>query len=187
MRLGAVLVLCAALLAGCAGPGQLPARQVLAPGVTIALPRLQPFGAVEAVQLVEARYGGRTDRFEAYAEGVGDRFTLVMTIPSGPSLMTVEWRPGRLLVRRGIAPASIPAERIAADFMFAYAPEVMLREAVSGGELVFSGGGTRRIFRNGELVLEASLPEGDPWEGEARLVNFVYDYELTIRSRRPNS
>ena len=60
-----------------------------------------------------------------------------------------------------------------------------LRAAVSGGDLVFSGGGVRRIFRNGELLIEARAPEGDPWQGEARLVNFVYDYALTIQSRSP--
>lgn len=186
MRLSAVVflgLLSFLALAGCAGPGHLPASEPVAPGVSLTLPEHPPFGDVAAVQLVEARRKGRTDRFEAYIEGGAERFTLAMTIPSGPSLMTVEWRPGRLLVRRGIAPAAIEAERILADFMLVYAPEDALREALTGGDLVFSGGATRRIFRNGSLLAEAVVPQGNPWEGEARLRNFVYDYELTIRSR----
>jgi hypothetical protein len=183
VRLSAVILLSFLALAGCAGPGHLPASEPVAPGVSLVLPAQQPFGNVAAVQLVEARRAGRTDRFEAYLEGGPERFTLAMTIPSGPSLMTVEWRPGRLVIRRGLAPEALAAERILADFMLVYAPEEALREALSGGDLVFSGGGARRIFRNGELLAEAVLPQGDPWEGEARLRNFVYDYELTIRSR----
>lgn len=184
MRLVAFLLFCATALAGCAAPGRLPATEGLAPGVRITLPRTSPFaGDVEAAQLVEVNRGGRRSRFDAFVEGSDGRFTLAMTVPSGPSLMTLEWREGALLVRRGLAPEAIDAKRILADFMLVYAPEAALREAVSGGDLVFSGGGVRRIFRNGELLIEARAPEGDPWQGEARLVNFVYDYALTIESR----
>jgi len=183
VRLVAFLLFCATALAGCAAPGRLPATEGLAPGVRITLPRTSPFGDVEAAQLVEVNRGGRRSRFDAFVEGSDGRFTLAMTVPSGPSLMTLEWREGALLVRRGLAPEAIDAKRILADFMLVYAPEAALREAVSGGDLVFSGGGVRRIFRNGELLIEARAPEGDPWQGEARLVNFVYDYALTIESR----
>jgi len=186
VRLVAFLLFCVAVLAGCSLPGRLPATERLAPGVQITLPRTSPFaGEIEAAQLVEVNRGGRRSRFDAFVEGSEERFTLVMTVPSGPSLMTVEWREGVLLVRRGLAPEAIDAERILADFMLVYAPEAALRAAVSGGDLVFSGGGVRRIFRNGELLIEARAPEGDPWQGEARLVNFVYDYQLTIQSRSP--
>ncbi|MDZ4381305.1 MAG: DUF3261 domain-containing protein [Parvibaculum sp.] len=186
MRLVAFLLFCLAVLTGCGAPGGLPARERLAPGVQITLPRTSPFaGEIEAAQLVEVNRGGRRDRFDAFVEGGEERFTLAMTVPSGPSLMTVDWREGSLVVRRGLAPDAIDAERILADFMLVYAPEAVLRAAVSGGDLVFSGGGVRRIFRNGELLIEARAPEGNPWQGEARLVNFVYDYALTIESRSP--
>lgn len=186
MRLVAFLLFCLAVLTGCGAPGGLPARERLAPGVQITLPRTSPFaGEIEAAQLVEVNRGGRRDRFDAFVEGGEERFTLAMTVPSGPSLMTVDWREGSLVVRRGLAPDAIDAERILADFMLVYASEAALRAAVSGGDLVFSGGGVRRIFRNGELLIEARAPEGNPWQGEARLVNFVYDYALTIESRSP--
>lgn len=185
MRLGVVLVFCVALLGGCANaPGKLPARERLAPAISITLPAAVPFeGDISAAQRVEVRRSGRQDRFEAFVEGGEGRFVLAMTVPSGPSIMVVEWRDGALLIRRGLAPASLEAKRILADFMLVYAPESALRAAISGGDLVFSGGGARRIFRNGELLVEAVAPAGNPWQGEARLTNFVYDYELIITSR----
>ncbi len=184
MRLGLIVLLGLFALSGCAGtPDPLPVREELAPGVFLTLPQTQPFGpGVAATQLVEADYGTRRDRFQANIETSSQRFVLAMTVLSGPPLMTVEWHEGAVVVRRGVVPAVLDAERILADFMFVYANEQALRKAVSGGDLVMSGSGARRIFRNGELLVEAVQPDGNPWEGEARLVNFVYGYELSITS-----
>ena len=184
MRIGAFVLLALFAVSGCAAaPDALPLREELAPGVFLTLPEAHPFGpGIAATQLVEADYGTRHDRFQANIESSSQRFVLVMTVLSGPQLMTVEWHEGAVVVRRGIVPAAFDAERILADFMFVYADEAVLRQAVSGGDLVVSGSGARRIFRNGELLVEAVRPSGNPWDGEARLTNFVYDYELSITS-----
>ncbi|MBO6634137.1 DUF3261 domain-containing protein [Parvibaculum sp.] len=184
MRISLVALLGVIVLSGCVGTQDaLPVREELAPGVFLTLPEAQPFGpGVAATQLVEANYASRRDRFQANIETSSARFVLAMTVLSGPQLMTIEWHEGALVVRRGVVPAALDAERILADFMFVYAEEAALRKAVSGGDLVVSGSGARRVFRNGELLVEAVRPGGNPWEGEARLVNFVYDYELLITS-----
>lgn len=171
-------------LAGCAADTTgLPARQEIAPGVSLTLPATPSFGAeAQAVQLVRASYGGRNDRFQATIETSPSRFALAMTVPSGPHLMTIEWQEGAIAVRRGLAPESVPVARLLADFMLVYAPDEALRAALSGGVFVVSGGGARRIFRNRELLVDVRRPTENPWEGPARLRNFAYDYDLAIDS-----
>lgn len=186
MRLGWLALPALLLLSACAGwPSPPSVRQELAPGIALTLPDRPPFGEdAQAVQLVLANYGGRRDRFQAAIEVSPARFVLAMTVPSGPRIMTVEWREGEIAAKRGIAPESLPARRLLADFMLVYAPEEALRGALSGGDFVDSGSGARRLFRNGVLLVEVTRPGGDPWEGPARLRNFAHDYELVIDSRR---
>jgi hypothetical protein len=158
-------------------------REEIAPGVSLTLPSRPPFGAdANATQLVRASYGGRNDRFQAAVETTPLRFALAMTVPSGPNLMTIEWHEGAVVVRQGIAPRGLPARRLLADFMLVYAPDDVLRAAISGGELIVSGSGARRIFRNDALLIEVRRPAGNVWEGRARLRNFAYDYVLDIDS-----
>ncbi|MEQ8266975.1 MAG: DUF3261 domain-containing protein [Parvibaculum sp.] len=184
MRVAFIVLSAFFLLSACAGgQGRAPGPQAIAPGIALTLPERPPFGAgIEAQQLVRAVYGGRRDRFQAAIESSRARFALAMTVPSGPRIMTIEWHDGAIVETRGIAPAGLlPARRLLADFMFVYAPEADLRAALSGGDLVVSGR-TRRLFRNGVLLVEAVRPDGNPWEGPARLSNFAHDYELLIDS-----
>ncbi|ABS63117.1 hypothetical protein Plav_1498 [Parvibaculum lavamentivorans DS-1] len=185
MRLIGFILPVLLLVAGCAaGAPPLPAQQRIAPGVSLTLPEVPPFGpSANAVQLVRASHGGRVDRFQATIETSPSRFALAMTVPSGPLVMTIEWHEGAVAVRRGIAPESLPAARLLADFMLVYAPEEALRAALTGGTLVTSGSGARRIFRNGDLLVEVRRPTGNPWEGSAQLENFAYDYQLAIDSQ----
>lgn len=184
MRLGWLVLPALLFLAGCAATAPtLPVREEIAPGVSLTLPSRPPFGAeANATQLVRASYGGRNDRFQAAVETTPLRFALAMTVPSGPRLMSIEWHEGAVVVRHGIAPRSLPARRLLADFMLVYASDEALRAALSGGDLIVSGSGARRIFRNGELLVEVRRPTGNVWEGPARLRNFAYDYELAIDS-----
>lgn len=183
MRVAVTVLSAFFLLSACAGgQGRAQGPQAIAPGIALTLPERPPFGVgIEAQQLVRAAYGGRSDRFQAAIESSPARFVLAMTVPSGPRIMTIAWHDGAIVETRGIAPAGLPARRLLADFMFVYAPEADLRAALSGGDLVVSGR-TRRLFRNGVLLVEVERPDGNPWEGPARLSNFAHDYELVIDS-----
>ncbi|HEY4345648.1 MAG TPA: DUF3261 domain-containing protein [Parvibaculum sp.] len=160
--------------------------QGIAPGVTLSLPLEQPFGgAADAVQLVQARYRNQHQIFQSVIESSDQRFTVLMTVPSGPRIMRVDWSRGSVTEKREpIAPASLSAERMLADLMLVYAPAEVLRAAIGGGILVVEADGTRRISKDGHELVVATRPAGDIWNGHARLSNIAYDYALDIQSQR---
>lgn len=193
MQIGRVLILrfaaigLAAFLAACAGgagPGAVP--QPLAPGVTMVLPDTPPFGdEANAFQLVQARYQTHRQSFQSIIQSPPGRFSVVMTVPSGPRIMSVEWRGASISARKeAIAPGNLTAERLLADLMLVYAPEDALRASITGGKLVTIGDRVRRIVKDGRELIEVTRPAGDPWSGEAMLTNFAFDYALKIQSRR---
>ncbi|MDO8840120.1 MAG: DUF3261 domain-containing protein [Parvibaculum sp.] len=184
MRLICVILPALLFVAGCAsGVSPLPTRLEIAPGVSFTLPVRPPFGAdANAVQLVRSSFGRRNDRFQTIVEVTSSRFALAMAVPSGPHIVTIEWHEGAIVVRRGIAPESLPMQRLLVDFMLVYASDEAVREALVGAHFVSSGSGARRIFRNGNLLVEVVRPEANPWEGSSRLRNHVHGYELVIDS-----
>jgi hypothetical protein len=183
----AVLAAVLMLLAACAGKRlDKESIQILAPGVTLTLPKTQPFGeVVDAVQLVQARYGDRHQAFQSVIETAGQRFTVLMTVPSGPRIMRVDWGDGSVVARKEtIAPANLSPERILADLMLIYAPSDVLRKAIGGGTLVVADESTRKVLMDGREIVAVVRPSGDPWDGHATLVNSAYDYALDIQSHR---
>ncbi|MCE9650888.1 MAG: DUF3261 domain-containing protein [Parvibaculum sp.] len=160
--------------------------QMLAPGVALTLPETQPFGEnVDAVQLVQARYRDRHQAFQSMIETGGQRFTVLMTVPSGPRIMRVDWGAGSVTARKEtIAPANLSPERMLADLMLIYAPSDVLRTAISGGTFVVMDESMRKVLRDGREIVAVTRPGGDSWEGHATLVNFAYDYALDIQSHR---
>ncbi len=177
----------AIFLVACAtsrGPGAVP--QPLAPGVTMTLPDMPPFGdTTNAFQLVQARYRDHRQSFQSIIQSAPGHFVVVMTVPSGPRIMSVDWHAGAVTSKKEpIAPGNLVAERLLADLMLVYAPEEELRDAISGGKLVTVGDRARRIFKDGREIIEVTRPAGDPWSGEATLTNFAFDYALDIQSRR---
>lgn len=176
-----------ASLAACAGSrGASDASQPLAPGVTMTLPDASPFGdEANAFQLVQARYQTHRQSFQSIIQSSPGRFSIVMTVPSGPRIMSVEWRPASISAKKeAIAPGNLTAERLLADLMLVYAPEDTLRASIAGGKLVTIGNRVRRIVKDGRELIEVTRPGGDPWSGEAVLTNFAFDYALKIQSRR---
>ncbi|HEX7775984.1 MAG TPA: DUF3261 domain-containing protein [Parvibaculum sp.] len=150
------------------------------------LPDAPPFGdAANAFQLVQARYHDHRQSFQSIIQSTPGHFTIVMTVPSGPRIMSIEWHDGAVASKKEpIAPGSLVPERLLADLMLVYAPEDELRDTISGGKLVTVGDRIRRVFKDGRELVEVTRPVGDPWSGEATLTNFAFDYALDIQSRR---
>jgi hypothetical protein len=183
----AVLATVLILLAACAGEHPNNENiQILAPGVTLTLPQTQPFGErADAVQLVQARYRDQHQAFQSVIETAGQRFTVLMTVPSGPRIMRIDWGDDSVMTRKEtIAPANLSPERILADLMLVYAPSDVLRKAIAGGTLVIMDERTRKVLMDGREIVAVVRPSGDPWDGHATLVNSAYDYALDIQSHR---
>ncbi len=174
------------LLASCASvPTGGIADQSLAPGVTLSLPDGAPFGDLDVVQLVQARYQDRQQVFQSCIQAGAARFTLVMTVPSGPRIMRIDWRDGRIVAKKEpIAPTALEPERMMADIFLVYAPHEALVRALHGAQVDDTPDGLRRVRVLGHDVIVIKRPSGQAWVGDATLSNLAHGYVLNIQSRR---
>ncbi|MDO8288828.1 MAG: DUF3261 domain-containing protein [Parvibaculum sp.] len=160
--------------------------QPLAPDVTLALPDAPVFGSgVEAVQLVQARYQGHQQMFQSVIRSRDNFFTVLMTVPSGPRIMRIDWTPVSISSKKeAIAPTGLSPERMLADLMLVYAPKDMLRKAIGGAVVVEDKPTERKVMKDGRVLVLVTRPDGDVWNGRATLTNYAFDYELKIQSQR---
>lgn len=175
------------LIVGCAnGRSIQSAGQVLAPTVTLTLPNAPAFDDQMVVtQLVQARYADQHFVFQSVVQVRPEQVIVVISMPSGPRIMRIEWRAGSVSVQKeAAAPASLVPERLLADLMLVYASSNILREAIHGAQLVEGPGAMRQIVSKGQSVITVFRPAGDPWQGNATLKNSAFNYELSIISQR---
>ena len=165
-----------------------PVGEPLAPGVSLILPDKPVFASGLAVnQLVQARFQDRHQVFQSFIEAGTNRFSIVMSVPSGPRIMKINWSNGSVSAQKEpIAPEALSARRMLADLMLVYAPVEVLRAALEGGTLEVDAKGTRKIMRDRTPVIVVTRPSGDAWSGRSVLINNAFDYELNIQSQRVN-
>jgi len=177
------------LLGACATTTESSQTKVdVAPGVTLTLPNRPPFGGdANVVQLVQAVYRDRSEIFQAIISSNDDGMTLIMTVPNGPRIMSLEWRGDALRAKfEAIAPKGLSAEHMLADIMMIYAPPEALRRAISGAELTVKSDGSRELSKAGQPIARVTYPSGlstNPWVGRAVLENIAFGYRLAINSR----
>jgi hypothetical protein len=160
----------------------------IAPGVTLTLPPRSPFGPeANVVQLGQARYEDRDVAFQAVISSKPGAMSLVMTLPSGPRVMSFKWTPGSLQTKlEPIAPKGLSADHMLADMIVMYAPADLLQSLLSGAELTTASDGARRIVRGGDVLVVVTRPIGSPgnlWIGDAMLENKAFGYTLHIESK----
>jgi hypothetical protein len=160
----------------------------IAPGVTLTLPERPPFGEdVHVVQLGQATYGERSTAFQAVIASDANGMTLIMTLPSGPRVMSFTWSVGSLKTQReSIAPKEISADHMLADILMMYAPADFLKRAIQGADFVSSADGSRRITRDGKELIVVTRPPnapGNPWLGQTVIENKAFGYRLSIESQ----
>tara|TARA_R110000868_G_scaffold166806_6_gene400940 strand:+ start:1499 stop:2068 length:570 start_codon:yes stop_codon:yes gene_type:complete len=175
------------LLCGCVGaPTPAPVGEPLAPGVGLILPDKPVFAAgIEVNQLVQARFQERHQMFQSFIESGTNRFSIVMSVPSGPRIMKINWFEGSVSAQKEpTAPDALSPRRMLADLLLVYAPADVLRAALKGAALEEDVKGTRKIVKDGASVIVVTRPSGDVWNGRSALVNYAFDYELNIQSQR---
>jgi hypothetical protein len=183
MRLtGTAAVLAVSLLTSCATAPARPGTAIpIARGVELVLPAVQPFGAgLQLVQLVRARSKTRTETLQAIIESDATQLSIIITLPSGPRVASIVWRPGDIVTT--MAP-NIPEQDLSAhllaDLMTLYAPAPVLAASLRGGA-VTEDGGQRNITAGGVTVITAIRQHPHDWQGAARLTNLSYGYQLDI-------
>ena len=176
------------LLGGCATTTESSQTKVdIAPGVTLTLPDRPPFGRdANVVQLVQAVYRDRTETFQAIISSNDEGMTLIMTVPNGPRIMSLEWHENTLRAKfEAIAPKGLSAEHMLADIMTIYAPSEVLRRAIDGAELDVKSDGSRELLKAGQAIVKVTYSSGlsaNPWDGRTVLENIAFGYRLAINS-----
>jgi len=174
-------------LSGCAtSPSHGTADQPLAPGVGLTLPRSPSFAAgLDVSQLVQARYQERHQVFQSFIQSGERRLAVVMSVPSGPRIMRINWSGGSITSQKEpIAPEALSPQRMLADLLLVYASDDVLKQALQGAVLEDVGLGSRQLVQDGKVIIAVTRPTGDIWNGRATLKNFAFDYELNIQSQR---
>lgn len=178
-----VMMVLSACASGREGLGEL---QPLAPGVTMALPASPSFGeSGEVLQLVQALYQGHQQTFQSVISAKAGHFTVVMSVPSGPRVMRIDWTPNNVAAKKeSIAPRGLSPVRMLADLMLVYGADDDVRKSIEGGIFVQSYPTERKVIKDGKVLIEITRPRGDIWNGRSVLVNYAFDYQLTIQSQR---
>jgi len=173
------------LTAACTTPAAPPADGVaIAEGVTLRLPDAPPFGDIQVVQLITARYKDRQETLQALVETGAGHMKVIVTLPSGPRVLSVAWGDGKVeTTREAMTPDSLSGDHLLADIMTIYAPDEALVKALRGGQLVAGPAGSRRIEAGGQVVITVTRPQQDPWRGRAVLENSSFGYRLDIASQ----
>ncbi len=163
-------------------------RTDIAPGVSMTLsrlPRLEP--NLDVAQLVRSNYKDRSLTFQATIQTTADALTIVVAMPSGPPLVSIIWKDGRITGTQAPSlPPSLTPDHLLADIMSLYAPAEALNAALAGAEVVDAGTARTIEKPDGTVVVRITRPGDDPWSGPATLHNLAFGYQLGINSRRVN-
>jgi hypothetical protein len=164
-----------------ASPPPAPARTVLQ------LPALPGYpGEIAVVQNLHVVRGDRADDVQALLEASPAHLVLVLTLPLGPRLATIDWSAGGIAIRRDLdlpgADALQPEDALA-DIMLAFWPEAAVRESLRDGFALVVEPDRRLVMRDGVAVIEVARDGADPWNGQTTLDNRLFGYRLTIVSR----
>jgi len=177
-------------IAACAsGRGRVAELQPLAPGVTMALPASPAFGdGDDVMQLVQVRYQGHQQMFQSVIRSKDGHFTVVMSVPSGPRIMRIDWTTDNVTAKKEVlAPAGLSPERMLADLMLVYGAGDAVRKSIEGAVFVEPYPTTRKVIKDGKVLIEVTRPQGDIWSGRASIINHAFDYQLAIQSQRAQS
>jgi hypothetical protein len=192
MHLLGVMVGAGLGLAGCAPlrtapPGLPPAQVTVAPGIAFALPPPAALGrAVEAQQLITARYRNETFVFETRISVTPARLLVVGTDMLGRRAMTIEWTGADLTADAAPwVPAELRARNVVADIMLLHWPERAVRAGLASDVAVRDvAPGHSVIGVGGQDMIRIDRQDGAPgsWSGRWTYRNRGWGYELDIQS-----
>ena len=138
-----------------------------------------------ARQVLRAAFGGREATLSTVVEVRGDELRVIGTTAIGQRVFAVHQRGTQIDVESQNPLANqVPPRQLLSDLQLAYWPLEVLRGALGDGwQVKQATPDTRRLYRDDKLVAEVHYRDADPWNGRFWLVNFVFDYSLSIESQ----
>jgi Protein of unknown function (DUF3261) len=188
MRL--LLVLAALLLVpACANLAEPepPELAWVAPKLRFAIPGPEALGqAVEADQLVTARYGDEQWVMAGHLSASPERLALVVMDPLGRRALTAIRTPSSATYDTASwVPEQLRAANVLADTVLVYWPADAIRRGFAGSRAeVRDDGSERSIAVDGAEIIHVSYGSsiGGRWRGTAQLRNLALGYSLDFRS-----
>jgi Protein of unknown function (DUF3261) len=143
-------------------------------------------GEVAVVQDLHAVHGDQAYDVQAVLQASAEHLVLVLTLPFGPRLATIDWSADGIAISRDpdlpIAD-QVPPEDVLADIVLTFWPEAAVRTSLQNGVALVVEPGRRLVMRDGVAVIAIRYDGADPWNGRTVLDNHLLGYQLTIVSR----
>jgi hypothetical protein len=162
-------------------PPERPGRAILS------LPALPGYpGEVAVVQALHVVRGEQADDLQAILQTSAEHLVLVLSLPLGPRLATIDWSASGIAIRRDLDLPSadhVLPEDVLADIMLAFWPEAAVRSSLRDGFSLVIEPDRRLVVRDGVTVVEIQRDGADPWNGRTTLDHHLFGYHLTIISR----
>jgi hypothetical protein len=175
-----------AFASGCATPER--ARPPAVPiGRDLSLKLPAPPGypkEITLLQTVRAAYGDQRVAFQTVASLAADRVHVVITLPTGPRLMTIDWSAlGVSADRSNLAPPDLMGENILADMVIALWDLKAVRAALPDDATAVQVDAVRTISRDGREVVTVVYSGDVLRKGRMVITNHDFGYELAIASQ----
>jgi predicted exporter len=140
---------------------------------------------ITLLQTVRATYGNQRVAFQTVASLAADKVHVVITLPTGPRLMTIDWSAlGVTTDRSNLAPPDLRGENVLADLVIALWDLKAVRAALPDDATAVQVDTIRTISRDGREVVTV-LYSGDVLRtGRMVITNHDFGYELVIASQR---
>lgn len=140
---------------------------------------------ITLLQTVRAAYGNQRIAFQTVASLATDRVHVVLTLPTGPRLMTIDWSAlGVATDRSNLAPPDLMGENVLADLVIALWDLKSVRAALPNDATAVQVGTVRTISHGGREVVTV-IYSGDVLRtGRMVITNHDFGYELVMASRR---
>lgn len=154
--------------------------------VFLALPMPPGYaGDITLLQTVQGAYGTERRTFQSWVSLAADEVRVIMTVPSGPRIMTIHWSAHNVTTERtALAPAELAGENVLADIMITLWAVDAVGAALSGDATIAEDDGVRTIRSAGRDVITARNSDGPLEHRRTVLTNHDFGYQLEISSQR---
>lgn len=149
-------------------------------------------GELAAVQQIRASHETESYDFEAYLQVGSADVAIVLALPFGPRLATIDWSANGIETRRdpdlpitGLPLADLlRPENVLGDIVLAFWPEAVVRVSLAPAVTLAVEPDARKLSYRSRPAATVRYDGSDPWGGDTVVVNHLLGYRLAISSRR---
>jgi len=154
-------------------------------GVTLTLPMPPGYPRDTTIlQMVQGAYGTHRRTFQALTSLSADAMRVIMTLPGGPRIMTIDWSADGVTTNRtALAPAELMGENVLADMVVSLWDLKSVAAALPDGATITEAAGVRTVRSEGRDVVTVRYADDADKSTSMILTNHDFGYELLISSQ----